>query len=458
MEITLSDGTKIRCDDRPFSQGAEGELYFSEGKTHVIKLYFPDPKTGKPDPHRRTTVDNILTRFNLVKDDPSRAAYFGWPDAVVTSPKLGIRMPMVKDAKPLDNYVRPAFWQSLPTAEKGSWQVRLSITFRMARIMRWMQGRGLCHSDLSPKNFLVNIKTGQTTLIDCDGLVVPGIQPPSVLGTPQCMAPEIVAGKAKPSVDTDKHALAVLIYWTFLLRHPLQGPKTHDKDPEKDEQFAYGDRALYIEHPTDRSNRPAKLPFTTDLLTPLVKKLFNSAFIDGLHNPKKRPSPAQWESALQRMADRIVPCQNPSCAMKAFVVPDTPQFKCPWCGTPYRSPGGIMPIALLYRPGNVKGSFISDDWSMAVYQNRAVYLHHADSQNSPNHNAPPTTIAHFEADSKGKWYLKNDSAEDLRVFDGSTSSPVKRGSAIELSFDMKIMLGQNEKCRFMYVQMLKTAA
>ena len=457
MDITLSDGTRIRCDDRPFSAGAEGELFFSEGKTHVIKLYFPDPKTGQADPHRRNTIENIVGRYNLIKRDTSLKDYFGWPDGIVLSPKLGIRMPMVKDAKPLDNYVRQRFWQSLPDVEKGSWQTRLSIAFRMSRIMRWMHQAGLCHSDLSPKNFLVNIKTGQTTLIDCDGLVVPGIQPPSVLGTPQCMAPEIVAGKATPSVNTDKHALAVLIYWVFLLRHPLQGPKMHDKDPEKDEQLAYGERALYIEHPTDRSNRPDRLPFNSEMFTPLVRKLLNTAFIDGLKNPAKRPSAAQWESALQRMADRIVPCQNPSCAMKAFVVPDTPSFKCPWCGTPYRSGGNIMPIIHLYRPGNVKGAYVSDDWSIAVYPNRPLLIHHADSQQSPSHNTAPSVIAHFEMDGKGKWYIKNDGVEDLRIFDSGTSSPIKKGTAVEIAPNMKIMLGQNEQRRFAYIQMLKTA-
>jgi len=91
------------------------------------------------------------------------------------------------------------FWQVFLLLNRGSWQARLSISFRMSRILRWMHQRGLCHSDLSPKNFLVNVKNAQTTLIDCDGLVVPGIQPPSVLGTPQCMAPEIVMGKSTPS-------------------------------------------------------------------------------------------------------------------------------------------------------------------------------------------------------------------------------------------------------------------
>ena len=39
---------------------------------------------------------------------------------VVVGPRLGILMPMVKDAKPLDNYVRPAFWQKLSAVEIGA--------------------------------------------------------------------------------------------------------------------------------------------------------------------------------------------------------------------------------------------------------------------------------------------------------------------------------------------------
>jgi DNA-binding helix-hairpin-helix protein with protein kinase domain len=450
MEVTLSNGSRVRCDDRPFSSGAEGELYFSSDRAYVIKLYF------EQDPHRRNTIENIVGKYNLVKDDAARTAYFGWPDGIVVSPKLGIRMPTVKDCKPLDNYVRQAFWKNLPPVERGSWQNRLSITFRMARILRWMHNRGLCHSDLSPKNFLVNVKNGQTTLIDCDGLVVPGIQPPSVLGTPQCMAPEIVTGKATPSVNSDKHALAVLIYWAFFLRHPLQGPKIHDKDPEKDEQLAYGARALYIEHPTDRSNRPDRLPFTSALLTPLVQKLFNNVFIDGLQNPAKRPSAAQWEAALLRMADRIVACQNPACAMKAFAAPDTHGFKCPWCGVPYRSASGL-PVLTLYRPGSVRGSYTSDDWSIVGYQGRPICIHHVDTQKSPDPAAPPVICARFDCDNKGQWYLFNESLDDMRALEASGSAIVKRGTRVALTPGMRILLGPEEKCRLAYVQMLRTA-
>lgn len=457
MEITLTDGTKMRCEDQPFSSGAEGELFFSENKDYVVKLYHRDPKTGVSDPQRRKFLDNIVGKFNLIREDKSRSLYFGWPDGIIVYPRLGIRMPNIQGARPLDFYIRPKSWQSLPINERGNWKTRLSIAFRMARIMRWMHNRGLCHSDLSPRNFLVNMRTAQTTLIDCDGLVVPGVQPPSVLGTPQCMAPEIVSDLSGPTVNTDKHALAVLIYWVLLLRHPLQGPKFHHKDTERDEQLMYGERALFIEHPMDHTNRPKSLPFTSDLFTPQVKKLFNLAFIDGLHNPTKRPAAAEWESALQRMADRIVPCQNPSCAMKEFVTHDIPLFKCPWCDTPYRSPGGYMPIAHFYKQGNKPGNYESDNWSMAVCRGRHLSTYHANIKEYLDHRSQPISIAYFEVNKKGVWQLKNDGAKNLRVI-GSTS-PLKHGDSVEIDEKIKIILDDNDKAnsRVITFQMLRTA-
>ncbi len=449
MQVIFSDQTRMECEDQPFTAGAEGSLYFSKDKNYVIKLYL------HPDHSRLLTLQNILGKYNLVKDDPSRTASFGWPDNLVISPQLGIRMPRVKDCVALENYVLPGYWKSLPAAKKGSWQMRLIIAHRMARILRWMHGKGLCHSDLSPKNFMINIKTGQTTLIDCDGLVVPGIQPPSVLGTKGCMAPEIVMGKATPTIDTDKHALAVLIYRIFLFRNPLEGPKVNTLDPEKDEELSYGSRALYIEHPTDRSNRPKNFPFTAEMLTPFVRKLFQQTFVDGLHDPKKRPPAAKWEEALLRMADRIVPCQNPACEMKSFVVPDTHNFKCPWCGAPYRSPAG-MPILSLYRPGTVRGTYTSDDWSIAAFRNRPVYVYHADTQKLPEPSVSSAVVAHFDTNIQGKWFLVNDGLDDLRSLETEGSSSVKRGGQIELKPGTKILLGHEEKCRLAYVQMLST--
>jgi hypothetical protein len=47
-----------------------------------------------------------------------------------------------------------------------------------------------------------------------------------------------------------------MIYMYLLYRHPLKGGKIHDLDTEKDDLLAMGEKALFIEHPQDASNRP----------------------------------------------------------------------------------------------------------------------------------------------------------------------------------------------------------
>ena len=93
-----------------------------------------------------------------------------------------------------------------------------------------------------------------------------------------------------------------------------------------------GAKALFIENPIDKSNKvkaqqlspaelpqgdPAKMPYT--ICGPYLKKLFDRAFIEGLHEPSKRPSAAEWEDALVKTTDLVQPCQNPNCEAKWFL-------------------------------------------------------------------------------------------------------------------------------------------
>ena len=68
-------------------------------------------------------------------------------------------------------------------------------------------------------------------------------------------------------------------------------------DSGRDEELSMGAKALFIENPTDKSNRvnaqqlspaelpqgdPAKMPYT--ICGPYLKKLFDRAFVEGLHD------------------------------------------------------------------------------------------------------------------------------------------------------------------------------
>ena len=124
--------------------------------------------------------------------------------------------------------------------------------------------------------------------------------------------------------------------------------------------FAMEKKRFFIEHPTDATNRvkPAQLdprelpqadpqqrPYT--LCGPYLTKMFNRAFIDGLHNPGLRPSAGEWEEALVKTCDLLQPC---SCEHGWYVFDNKTKPVCPFCGNPmsvnFRFSISTMPLPM----------------------------------------------------------------------------------------------------------------
>jgi DNA-binding helix-hairpin-helix protein with protein kinase domain len=223
--------------------------------------------------------------------------------------------------------------------------------------------------------------------------VVPGKFPPDVACSPNFIAPEVIATQtlAKedpacnlPSRTTDRHALAVLIYLYLFFRPPLRGRKVFDTDPTRDEELGMGAHALFVEHPSDRSNqvrasdlRPQALPWGDPaarpygMAGPLLKTLFDRAFIDGLHAPDQRPSPTEWENALVRTLDMVQPCSR-RCEMGWFVFDNSREPVCPHCGNRYR---GALPVLNFYSTRS-EGSFHADNHRLMVWDGQSLFAWH----------------------------------------------------------------------------------
>ena len=50
----------------------------------------------------------------------------------------------------------------------------------------------------------------------------------------------------------------MLIYQLLLYRHPLRGPRVHSPDPAEDDLIAFGPDGIFVDHPSDHSNRPVR--------------------------------------------------------------------------------------------------------------------------------------------------------------------------------------------------------
>ena len=493
IKITATDGAKIEFVDKIIGSGGMKDVYFSPDKSYVV-AFFRD----KQDFSAKERLANITGKyreniFNNVGGEYWKDLYC-WPTKVVEyNGRLGIVCPtyqnrfFFKKGSINDDFLgikgqeKQGKWYAsaknlnkfLAPEEKGDWFKYFQICIRISRAVKRLHAAGLAHSDLSYKNVLIDPTTGQAAIIDIDGLVVPGKFPPDVLGTPDFIAPEVMAskhlpikdpGRKLPSIATDRYALAVMIYMYLLYRHPLRGGKVNDMDSTKDEELSMGIKALFVEHPTDRSNRvkisqlhpsslpqgdPEKMPYT--FCGPYLKELFNKAFIDGLHNPSLRPTANEWEDALLKTVDLMQPCQNPNCWHKWFVFENTTKPKCPFCGTEYK---GQLPVLNLYYSPKA-GVFKPENYRLMVYNKQLLYMWHVNKYVSANEKTSaeqkiPVGDFHFH---NGKWILINRRLTSL--YDKDINKKIEIGEAVELSEGKRILLTTEEGGRLIIVQLVK---
>ena len=341
-EYTLDNGETIYIlPGKAPRSGKEAHIYKTSQHGYLAKIY------KKPKGWQEKAVEEIVGEYNVVAKHPDVSDLFCWPKAVIVKPKLGVLIP---EAPPNLMDVNIKFllfsksFKTLTSNRRGNWKMRVEIALKMARSMRSLHGSGLCHGDISFNNILVDPRTGEMRWIDLDGLVIPGDphHRPAVGGTLQYMAPELITGNAKPSINTDIHSLAVLIYELLLMNHPLLCPgrpgrkdipmKIHKgKDGKRldIDVLELGKYALYVEHPTNKYNRPIGDYIGSSVLGKEIQELMRRTFVDGIQNPDKRPTANVWEGALRNLLDDIKPCKNRSCDLKYY--PKTPNKKCPWC-------------------------------------------------------------------------------------------------------------------------------
>ena len=247
----------------------------------------------------------------------------------------------------------------------------------------------------------------------------------------------------------------------LLYRHPLRGGKVHDIDPNRDEVLSMGEKALFIEHSEDQSNRPKetnqafmpwadinKVPYT--VCGPYLKKLFDQAFIKGLHYPNLRPIAEEWEIALIRTIDLMQPCGNPNCEQKWFVFDNTNKPACPFCGWKFK---GELPILNLYSARKI-GQFAPDNQRLMVYHNQSLYKWHVNKGTFPNEKLSVDDrkpMGYFSLH-KGKWVLVNQNLTQMKDITENKEIPI--GSIVELKDKKQILLSKEESGRLIYIQLI----
>ena len=473
----------------PSAAGGMKDIYFSPDKSYVVGFYRA-PQDFNSIERLKKIVTTYYDRFFNNAAGAYYKELYSWPtDVIKYNNRIGIIVPcysknfFFKKGYALNDVLKgedkqgkwfasPLFRVSvskskLDSSELGNWLSYFQIGVNIARGVKRLHAAGLAHSDLSYKNVLIDPVSKTAAIIDIDGLVVPGLFAPDVIGTPDFIAPEVLAtlhlnikdpNRKLPNIQTDKHALAVLIYMYLLYRHPLKGGKFFGADIEADEEvkLAMGTKALFIEHPTDKSNQNlkreygdnlqkfkpwtdlAKTPYT--IVGPYLKDLFDLAFIKGLHNPNERPPASMWEQALIKTMDLKLQCANARCDQKWFIYNGSNTTSCPFCNTRYNTSIPILDLYFQTAPGKWK----PENQKLVVYNGTTLQLWHTNRNVITNENLTPAQkipVGYFSF-YNNKWVFVNQTLTSL--VDKSENKDIKIGEMVELTSGKQLILSKED--------------
>jgi serine/threonine protein kinase len=396
--------------------GGVKDVYFNPDKKYVVAFF----RNGL-DSTGRERIEKLVGAYRKGIFEKKGGEYFEnlyrWPDKIVEydgmtgivvpfyDPKYFFKKDSIRDGVEKDGYWFASgknFNNNVPDDEKGSLLTFMQVCLCLSRATKRLHAAGLAHSDLSYKNCLIDPSSGDACMIDIDGLVVPGLYPPDVIGTRDLIAPEVVASsrldkndpkRVLPSIATDRHALSVLIYTYLFHRHPLRGSKVWDIDSDAQEFLEMGEKAIFVENPNDPCNKikidkddkdflpwldADKLPYV--ITGPYLKDLFEKSFISGLHSPNLRPTANDWEDGLVKTLDLIKPCSNLSCVKKWYVFDGSKAPVCPYCGSAYH---GQIP-RLSFSSSRDGKTFFSDNHELMVFNGLYLYQWHVNKNIFPN--------------------------------------------------------------------------
>lgn len=486
VQIKALDGSIVEFEDsKIIGKGEMKDVYFSPDRSYVVAFYRNSSKD------QTELLDRLETIVGPYRESIFRnegGAYweplYCWPTKVlIHNNRIGLVSPTYRncfffrygsvdgDTGSIKGKEKEGKWFAsirnqhfLDPRERGDWKGYVIACQKIAQAVKRLNAAGLAHSDLSYKNVLIDPPSGQISIIDLDGLVVTGKFNPEVMGTSDFIAPEVIAtqhlslsdpNRVLPSIDTDCHALATLIYMYLLNRHPLRGGKVYDLDPDEDEELIMGKHALFIEHPTDFSNRvnvkelypaelecgdPAKTPYT--LCGPFLKNLFERAFIDGLHNPKLRPRADEWATALVNTYELLVPCGSMHCEHGWFVY-DRGVGECPFCHTKVYNP---LPIFYYYRKSG-PDEYAQTTTRFVGFKGKKISRWLLDPEHKPLEFATENdmSMVAYISWEEGVWYVNNVSADYvgdvlyLKEVGKGERYALTEGSCITFSRDSSVM-------------------
>lgn len=305
---------------KEIAAGGQGRVFLAdhEGNEYAFKMYHTRPDAV----HWANLCRNALLK------PPSPA--FIWPQHALSGARTcGYLMPLLPP-----NVV--SFEKVYTGRAPLSLSVKIHAALNLVAAFAALHLNGYAYKDLNLGGFFVHPDTGEVFVLDCDNIAVNADASTAMnILFPRFGAPEVVEG-APCTQDSDIYSLAVVLFCLFTHSDPFEGKASsalYVLDTAALKKL-YGKRAVFVHHPLDVSNRPAKehtaVQANWPTLPSAIKTLFTQCFVDGVADPSKRPSLRDWRLALADWRDQLRTCDNVSCRRVFAAVTDG---TCIYCQT-----------------------------------------------------------------------------------------------------------------------------
>src|SRR5215204_493853 len=415
MDQILKSGQKVRTSSSRGDCTVEKLL----GKPVALKWYYPTSAT--PDQQKALEA---LIKIGAPSDR------FLWPMQLATaSATTGFGYVM-----PLRNRRFRSIVDLMKRRIEPSFRALATAGLELSHSYLQLHAKGLCYRDISFGNAFFDPDTGEILICDNDNVAIDNQSRSPVYGTPRFMAPEIVRGDAVPGTQTDLFSLAVLLFYMFVMHHPLEGRKELtikclDLPAMKK---LYGTEPLFIFDPSDNSNAPDPqyqrnaLAFWT-VYPRFLRDLFTKAFTDGIRDPQHgRVRESNWRAVMVRLRDSIVYCTH--CNVENFHDGGEDNDRCWSCRRQLRLPPRV-------RIGKIFVMLNHDTF---------LFAHHVDEEKKYDFTHPVAAVTKHPVDPE-IWGLKNLSLETWSTTNNKGEvKDVSPGRSVTLALGTRINFGHAE--------------
>lgn len=316
MEGQLKNGTVLKSEsgnkytiNQLLGSGGQGEVYSvaSGNRSYALKWYYKNTATE----NQKEILDNLIQNG---QPDSS----FLWPQDMIFK-KYGESFGYIMPLRP-KNY--KSIVDMMKRRAEPSFYCLCKAAYNLTKGYNLLHAKGYSYRDISFGNVFFDPDTGDVLICDNDNVSYNGAKS-GIYGTPRFMAPEIVKKEAKPSRNTDLFSLAVLLFYMFMLNHPLEGKREAQikcMDIHAMNKL-YGTEPLFIFDPDNKDNRPLagyqdNAIVFWDLYPHQLKELFISSFTIGLTQPNRRVTEAKWMETFANLMSGIIIC--PNCKAEVF--------------------------------------------------------------------------------------------------------------------------------------------